>query len=76
MRKVTLQVNDDQYSMWTLLLPEDKVEYVKRTIQEMHDEFFREGLDNEWGGYWDYVDAWLNTQDYIEGHVLEELNLY
>lgn len=76
--KQILQVYDDAYLIYTLLIPEEKMELVKRKIKELHDYYYNELYDNEenyYQGVYEYIDEWLDEQDYIEGYEMEELSL-
>jgi hypothetical protein len=55
MKKV-LQVNDEGYSMFTILVEEEGVEALSKLIQELHDGFYEDfDIQDEYGGYYEYV---------------------
>lgn len=71
--KRVLTVNDEGYKMWTILVDEDKVEYISNLIKNLHNEFYDDWeLQIEYGGYYEYVTEVLNKIDYIE---LLEINI-
>lgn len=74
MRRV-LTVMDEGYTMWTIVVDEDKVEDISNVIRNSHDEFYNdEGLQDKYGSYYEYVNETLDKIDGIEilgGDILE-----
>lgn len=73
-----LQVHDEDYIIYTLLIPEEQIELVKNKIKELHDHFYNEIYDSEenyYQGVYEYIDEWLDKQDYIKGYEIEMLRL-
>lgn len=71
--KSVLIVNDEGYRMWTILVDGDDIEYISNIIKNLHDEFYdNEGLQDKYGGYYDYVTEAL---DKINGIELLEINI-
>lgn len=55
MKKI-LQVNDEGYSMFTILVEEEGVEALSKLIKELHDEFYDDfDIQDKYGGYYAYV---------------------
>lgn len=63
--KIVLNVYDEEYLMWTLLVNEDRFEEISEQIKERHDEYYKNNDDGEmedqYGNYSAYVEEFLNT---------------
>lgn len=73
-----LQVYNEKYIIYTLLIPQEKIELVKNKIKELHNYYYNEIYDSEenyYQGVYEYIDEWLNEQDYIKGYEMEALFL-
>lgn len=76
MKKVLI-VKDENYTMWSILVDDNKVEYISNLIKNLHDEFYdKEDLRIEYGGYYDYVTEKLNKINGIELLEINTLELY
>lgn len=63
--KIVLNVYDEGYLMWTLIVNEDRFEEISERIQERHDEYYNNNDDGEmeyqYENYSAYVEEFLNT---------------
>lgn len=63
--KIVLNVYDEEYLMWTLLVNEDRFEEISEQIQERYDSYYANNDDGEmedqYGNYSAYVEEFLNT---------------
>ena len=64
-KQIVLNVYDEEYLMWTLLVNEDRFEEISEQIQQRHDEYYENNYDGEmedqYGNYSAYVEEFLNT---------------
>lgn len=73
--KRLLTVYDEGYVMWRIVVDEDRVEEVSNLIKTAHDEFYNDfDLQDEYGGYYEFVNEILDGiegLEFVEGDELE-----
>lgn len=74
--KVVLNIYDEEYLMWTILVSVSRLDEFKYALLDKYNEFY-EGDEQEikYGGYYEYVNEWIESLDYVEVHELDKLLL-
>lgn len=64
--RTLLVVADEDYIMYSILVKNNQVDDVSKTIQKMHDKFFQsEKLEEKYGNYMKYINTYLDKKDII-----------
>ena len=64
--RTLLVVADEDYIMYNILVKNNQVDDVSKTIQKMHDKFFNsEKLEEKYGNYIEYINTYLDKKDII-----------
>lgn len=64
--RTLLVVADEDYIMCSILVKNNQVDDVSKTIQKMHDKFFEsEKLEEKYGNYMEYINTYLDKKDII-----------
>lgn len=64
--RTLLVVADEDYIMYSILVKNNQVDDVSKTIQKMHDKFFEsEKLEEKYGNYMEYINTYLDKKDII-----------
>lgn len=81
--KILLQIWDEEYLMFNIIIPKNKEKEVEDTVRRLHDEFFDEDdqekynlIQSEYESYYDYISrSWLEKQEYIVKIELQEMDI-
>lgn len=64
--RTLLVVANEDYIMYSILVKNNQVDDVSKTIQKMHDKFFEsEKLEEKYGNYMEYINTYLDKKDII-----------
>lgn len=81
--KILLQIWDEEYLMFNIIIPKNKEKEVEATVRRLHDEFFDEDdqekynlIQSEYESYYDYISrSWLEKQEYIVKIEIKEMDI-
>lgn len=72
--KMAIAIWDEEYLMFSIIVPEDKAQKIITKIQDMYDKYYGETHDyyeKKYGSYYEYIEKWISKQKYIgQLHIL------